>query len=209
MAKPTKKPTKPSRKRKPKPGPKLKAHEKGVHIIHVALPPVLAGLKLRALPRGKIGKATLLQVEKHIGHPKPTDVVVFAGEPWHFAGKTKGTKHLRSHPQVHMQFPETVLKLSRKKQQTVVWWSETPFTAITINPSGTPSHPNPAYPEALTAPPPTPFAIALAIRIEQWQGQDMHVVRSTVPIAAADRHMYKIQFSMAGDPIDPDTYCSP
>jgi hypothetical protein len=35
------------------------------------------------------------------------------------------------------------------------------------------------------------------------------VVRSSIPKASADHHMFKIAFSIDGYPIDPDAYCTP
>jgi hypothetical protein len=189
----------------PKPsGPKLEQNDWGVEIILVRDEVVLAELGRRTLGDGPPATVTLAHVAKHIGKPNPTDIVVFARRPFHFADG-----QLRAHPKVHEDFPETVTVLSRGKHDRAVWWSREHFTITSIRPAGH-GHANPNYPEATTVPPPYPFAAQLTTRVEQSpQGVDLFVVRSTEPIAGTEQHMYKIEFTMAGSSIDPDAYCSP
>jgi hypothetical protein len=182
-------------------GPALDDAELGVHIIYV--PESCGG--------GLTGAAALSQVASYLGKPDPTDIVVYDGKPHHCAGQPGHKKLPREHPKVHDEFRETVLVISRTKLHKVVWWSETPFTEFTIAPSGRhPGHAdNPFYPEADSTPPPSPFRSPLEVRVESCNGRDLYVVRSTVPDPLADRHMYKISFTMDGDRIDPDAYCAP
>ena len=103
-----------------------------------------------------------------------------------------------------------MLVLSISNQDRAVWWSETDFAITSITPSGA-AHPSLFYPEAL---PPAPAApadpVSLTRTIEHdVDGQNICVWRTSVPIAAAARHMYKIAFDIGGDAIDPDMYCAP
>src|SRR4051812_24600783 len=85
-----------------------KPKQKHVRIIYVPVAAVAGGIQPGALGGGIVATATLAQVAKHIGTPEATDIIVFNKAPWHFAGH--GTdKQLRAHPQVHIDFPETVL----------------------------------------------------------------------------------------------------
>jgi hypothetical protein len=167
-------------------------------------------MRLSSLGNAPIGTATLAHVEKHIGTTAPTDVVVFAKRPWHFAGRPPAHPiQLRSHPQVHHDFPETILVLSVSKKQQAVWWCEKEFNITQVQPSHHPAQPG--FPEAITAPPAYPFPIPAPIvaRLEHHDSRDMFVARSGVPISAAKEHMFKISFTIENDTIDPDTYCSP
>jgi hypothetical protein len=188
--------------------PNLKDHEVGVQIIFVAVDQILNEMQLNTLGNGPIGTATLAQVAKHIGQPAPTDVVVFAKQPWHFAGRPGQSKELRRHPQVHQDFPETILVIRPK--QEAVWWSEKEFQITTIKPSGDPAHPHPGFPEALSPPPQYPFTGTnpIATRLEPHSGTDFWIARSGIPKTEAHEHMYKISFKIDGDAIDPDGYCS-
>ena len=186
--------------------PKTDNTERAVHIIHVPVEIILGEMRLSALSEGPVGTVTLKQVEKHIGQPAARDIVVFNKQPWHFAGPS-GQLQLRSHPQVHIDFPDSVVVLSIGGNQKAVWWSETSFTITSVRPS--PHHPNPHFPEAATTPPQYPFTDSLVTRVENHNGRDLFVVRSSVPVPGAANHMYKIVFTIGGDPIDPDAYCTP
>src|SRR5215207_9778019 len=97
-------------------GPAPKENEKSVHIIFVSEHEVPSELHQTSLGNVPMPAATLSQVAKHIGQPAPTDIVVFAKRPWHFAGRAGQPKELRAHPQVHRDFPETVLVLGKNEQ---------------------------------------------------------------------------------------------
>jgi hypothetical protein len=174
-------------------GPALRETELGVHIIYVS----------GSYAEGH-GPAALAQIASHIGTREPTDIVVHDGQPWHCAGLPGHRKELRAHPKVHDDYRDTVLVVTGDKNESVVWWSETPFSEVTIAPS---DHTNRFYPEALTPAPRYPFDGPLEVCIESCNGRDLYVVRSTVPLQAAEGHMYKIAFKMAGARIDPDMYC--
>jgi hypothetical protein len=179
----------------------------GVHIILVPLDPVLKEMHVDKLASGDVDTVTLTQVEKHVGQPQPTDIVVFANEPWHYAGPP-GQKHLRAHPNVHIQFPETVLVLSVGDQDQAVWWSEQSFDITAIGLAG-PAHANPHFAEATTPPPPYPFNLPVTRLEQNLQGQDIYVARAAPPIPGTEHHMYKIEFTIGTDTIDPDMYCAP
>ena len=77
-------------------GPLLAAGDKGVHIIFIP-----AGIG--SGDPGADGLPTapqLAEAASCIGTPKKTDVIVFAGRPWHLAGGL-----LLPHPQVHALVP--------------------------------------------------------------------------------------------------------
>jgi hypothetical protein len=188
-------------------GPPPKQGEKAVHIIHVPVEQIESELHVTGLARGPVTPATLSQVAKHIGQPEPTDIIVFAKQPWHFAGPNGQPKALRSHPQVHHDFPETVLVLGKNDQ--AVWWSEEPFQVTKVVPSDHP--PNSArFPEADNGAPLYPFngPDPLVTRIEPHSNGNLFVARSGVPKADAAKHMYKVSFMIDNEPIDPDAYCS-
>jgi hypothetical protein len=178
-----------------------------VHIIHVPVEQIEGELHVTGLGRGPVTAATLLQVAKHIGQPEPTDIVVFAKQPWHFAGHPGQPKALRSHPQVHHDFPETVLVLGKNDQ--AVWWSEKPFQVTKVVPSDHPPNSD-RFPESLSAAPRYPFngPDPLITRTEPHGNGDLFVSRSGVPKADAAQHMYKVSFMIDNDQIDPDAYCS-
>ena len=175
-------------------GPELGDNELGVHIIHVPLEFILEQRRL-SMASGPVGTVSLSEVARYIGQAEPTDIVVFDRQPLHFVGRPGHAKELRCHPQVHKDFRDSVLLVERAQNQSVVWWSETPLTDVTIAPSGK-GHPDRFYPEAKTE-----------VCIEPCHGRDLYVVRSTVPVEKADGHMFKIAFTIYGDPIDPDMYC--
>ena len=181
-------------------GPILDDTELGVHIINV---PEWCG-------QGKTGPAEMSQVATYIGRPEPTDIVVYKRKPWHSAGLPGHKKQPLAHPKVHDDYRETVLVISRNKEHKVVWWSETPFSDVTIAPSGKKEgHSNRFYPEADSTPPDNPFQTPLQVCLESCNGRDLYVVRSSIPKASADNHMFKISFTIDGYPIDPDAYCTP
>jgi hypothetical protein len=186
-------------------GPELGDNELGVHIIHVPLEFILEQRRL-SMAAGPVGTVSLSEVARYIGQAEPTDIIVFDRQPLHFVGRPGHAKELRCHPQVHKDFRDSVLLVERAQNQSVVWWSETPLTNVTIAPSGK-GHSDRFYPEAKTDAPPNPFGSALQVCIEPCNGRDLYVVRSTVPVERADGHMFKIAFTIYGDPIDPDMYC--
>ena len=188
-------------------GPKRDDRRKHVHIIHVPVEVVLTDMRANTLGNGPVGPATLTHVAKHIGAPEPTDIVVFNKQPWHFAGPGS-LKELRGHPQVHRDYPETILVV--KPNEEAVWWSETRFQITTIRPSGDPAHAHPRFPEGPHPAPDYPFTGASPIVTERVAdpGGDYWEARSGVPKPAAHQHMYKISFRIEGDDIDPDAYCS-
>ena len=166
-------------------GPVLSDSELGVHIIY-------------------------MPVECGVPQAFPTDIVVFAGKPWHMAGLPGHQREPREHPQVHIDFPDTILVISIQPPQSAVWWSEVPFTITSIKPSAL-DHKNRWYPEAKTKAPDNPFApngpAIPETRTERVNGRDLYVARSAVPVADSNGHMYKIEFTMGGKSIDPDMYC--
>jgi hypothetical protein len=167
-------------------GPDLDNEERGVHIIFVpddAVP---------CLSHADPTAAELQQVATHIGEPQPTDVIVFCGRPWHFAGGA-----LRKHPEVHKLFPMTILKLYRQTHDRAAWWSEREFqiTAIEkedLKHDGTAVYPFSQMPEA---------------RAATVANGTIWVARSTVPVDAAYGQEYKITFVMDGKTIDPNMDC--
>jgi len=189
-------------------GPDLSDEELGVHIIYVADEDCgLGPTQPAGLAGAPIGTATLSQVSALVQQAWPTDIVVFGGEPWHMASPPGHKKLVRQHPQVHRDFPETVLIISIKKQQRAVWWSEKDFTITSVRPSAHTD--NPFFREADTVAPRSPFATPEPppTRTERVNGRDLYVARSSSPVPAAAYHMYKIEFTMEGRTIDPDMYC--
>lgn len=180
-------------------GPDLLGNELGVHIIYV--PDSRGG--------GQTGAAALSQIANLIGKPDPTDIVVYKGQPLHSAGLPGHKKEPREHPKVHDDFPETILKISIRDGQKAVWWSEEKFTITSIKPSKH-AHEHPCHPEAGgTVLNPFDNPHLPETRPEDVKGRVLYVARSTVPVPAAAGHMFKIEFSMAGNSIDPDMYCAP
>src|SRR5215471_16412386 len=121
-------------------GPTLRATELAVHIRFVP----------KSKAKGLAAAAALLRRGPRQPEPEPTDICVYNGKPWHYAGLPGHTKELQAHPKVHKEYRNTVLVVIRKKRQSVVWWSETAFSDVTIAPS---KHPNRFYPEADTTAP--------------------------------------------------------
>src|SRR5437868_9325179 len=164
-----------------------KANEKHVRIIFVSVETVLHDMHASSLGSGPVTAATLAHVAKHIGRAEPTDVVVFNKQPWHFAGHGND-KQLRAHPQVHHDFPETILVL--KPNEEAVWSSDRAFTITLVKPSGDPSHPHPGFPEGPPPFPDYPFANSPINTREESTG--VFAARSGVPKPEARKHMYKI-----------------
>ena len=170
-------------------GPKLAPGELGVHIIYVpdnvAAPDEI--VKGHPTPGG-LKKAAL-----HTGNPKRTDVVVFSGKPWHSVNG-----ELMAHPHVHHVHADTILTVRRRRNQSVVWWSVRPFTITRLDQEA-PQNATYAY----------PFAATLGeARPEPGEyGDTVYCVRSGVPRPEADDHLFKIHFTINGQPIDPDMFC--
>jgi hypothetical protein len=168
-------------------GPNLRPSEVGVHIIYMS-------------------------AEGDVPESSPTDIVVYDGKPWHMAGLPGHQKERRAHPQVHIDFPGTVLVISIDPPQQAVWWSEVAFTITSIKPSKL-DHKNRWYPEAATKAPDNPFApggppIPKTVPEKSVNRKvDLFVARSTPPIPDSNGHMYKIEFTMDNKSIDPDMYC--
>lgn len=167
-------------------GPDLVKEERGVHIIFV--PDDAVPCQSHADPTPD----ELKQVASHIGPTQETDVIVFGGRPWHFAGNA-----LRKHPGVHHTFPNTVLKLRRSTRDRAVWWSEKPFTITAIEQEDPKDANRARYP--FSQPPET--------RPQSTFGGTIFVARSTVPVDAAYGQEYKISFQMEGRTIDPNMDC--
>jgi hypothetical protein len=167
-------------------GPDLAADERGVHIIFVPDDVV---------PCGSPSNPTeneLKEVAKHIGKPAPTDVIVFGGNPLHFAGEK-----LKKHPNVHKTNPETVLKLYRSTHDRAVWWSEKDFQINKFE-QETPGDDKKAK-EPFDQIPPTERQNSL--------GGAIFVARSGVPVSQAYGQEYKMTFKMDGRTIDPNMDC--
>jgi hypothetical protein len=166
--------------------------ERAVHIIFV--PDGVAGVDAasEALPTDEqLAEAASFI---YIGNPALTDVIVFAGRPWHYAdGK------LRKHPEVHNDFPNTVLELNVARGERVLWWSEHEFNITQIA-----GH----APQDIGAP--DPFAAIPPTRPEDGADHPpttIHVARAPVPSQGSIGHEYKITFTSGGRSIDPNMRC--
>jgi hypothetical protein len=173
----------------PATGPEQREGDVPVHIIFVPLAAVST-----AVIDGYVSTVTLKEVAKHIGAAAPHDIVVFAGQPFHFA-----QGELRAHPKVHHDCPETVVKLYRKRGERAVWWSERPF-AITHITQEEPKNIDKAE---------TPFGLPKTEPEKGIASGGIFVARSAVPDARADNQEYKITFTIEGEsqPVDPNMYC--
>jgi len=168
-------------------GPKLSHVEKGVHILRLS---IYGGESGAPPPDSAVGAVT-----KQIGPPKPTDIVVFDHQPWHFAGGA-----LKSHPQVHVDHPETILQLSISRGEKAVWWSEEHFTITDIDYSH--------HSTRVAGAPKNPFSAPFeTVPVDDGKGKTIFVSRSTVPVAQSEGQMYKIKFNIGGENIDPDMSC--
>ena len=108
----------------PSAGPKLDPKtEVGVRIIKLPSRAALAE-SLGCDP----ADAAVMRLAATLATPaQRTDIVVFDHQPWHKVGD-----ELKAHPQVHIDHSETILKLSYKKREVAVWWSEQPFTITSM-----------------------------------------------------------------------------
>jgi hypothetical protein len=179
-------------------GPRLA--ERGVHIIFV--PDGVGGVEpgSEALPT----EDQLTEAARYIGHPDLTDVIVFAGRPWHYAeGK------LRKHPEVHDDFPHTVLELSVERGERAVWWSEFEFKITKIAEHPHDGTDTPAAVPHDPAPPPFDSPATQAEDDVDKSQAKIHVARSTVPDPGAKGFEYKITFIKNGQSkeIDPNMRC--
>src|SRR5262245_40992377 len=97
------------------PGPALVNPERGVHIMRLVIDstPGAAGTQT---PGGSALAGAPPEV-RNVGTPRPTDILVFEKQPYHFAAGG-----LHAHPQVHIDFPDTILNLSIGQQEKVVYW---------------------------------------------------------------------------------------
>jgi hypothetical protein len=195
--------------------PALGATEQGVLIIH--LDPAVAASEIH---NGQPTPLGLQLAGQQVGMTKPTDVIVFAARPWHVAGVPSA---LRPHPQVHIDHPETILRL-RVGKDTACWWSRTEFeiTDIALH-----SHPAPAAGAAAPAPPahtgsasassaslpepPAPYPFFERVKCVPIKNAAGAVIRwearSTVPVPLSNDQTYKITFKIGGQTIDPDMFC--
>jgi hypothetical protein len=125
-------------------------------------------------------------------NPAPTDVVVFSGRPWHFAG---GRLRKHSHD-MHHKYKDTVLKLSRRRAQRAVWWSEKRFDITAIANTRSDGVQD-------------PFPMPATVEESDSGGNTIYVARAMVHRAEADDNRYKISFQIGGQAIDPDMDCTP
>ncbi|MBI3493042.1 MAG: hypothetical protein HY047_14870 [Acidobacteria bacterium] len=174
-------------------GPKIASPEKGVHIIRI--PRTLGtGEPTGSHPTPAARQAAeklLAQVK-----PGPTDIVVWARQPWHVVNGD-----LKDHPQVHADFPQTILTLSVKEKEKAVWWSEAFFEIVGIDYSH--------HAKRISGAPKNPFTSDFVTQLEVSGGEEFYVVRSTSPVDTAVGQQYKISFKMGVDAIDPDMSCTP
>jgi hypothetical protein len=167
-------------------GPALAKQEQGVHIIFV--PP-----EVQPDPGPDVypSQEELDAVSSAIGDVAVTDVIVFAGKPWH---KVQG--RLRKHPDVHTEFQQTVLKLLIERGETAVWWSEHDFTITEIK----------AHDHAVGGSAP-PFPVPATADDYDASGMRIRVAKSSVPPEAARNHEYKVTFTRSQQTIDPNMKC--
>jgi hypothetical protein len=132
------------------------------------------------------------------GPAQLTDIVVFDHQPWH-----KVLDELKAHPQVHIDYPETILEISFSRKERAVWWSTEPFTITSVRPSphhaasaAAPNNPFDGPPEPYVATPMPGTVVTV------------YAVRAMPIVQKAVGHMYKISFEM-GEDIDPDMSCTP
>jgi hypothetical protein len=163
-----------------------------VHIIYVPLSVATEGVS-----GGQVSTVALQAVKSHVGTANPHDIIVFAGQPFHFANDHE----LHAHPGVHHYHPETLLTLHRKRGERALWWSERSFAITQIVPEA-PKKADKAEAPFLT--PKTEPSRGIA-------GESIYVARSAVPAATADDQEYKITFTIEGEPqpVDPNMYCDP
>jgi len=142
--------------------------------------------------------------------PAPTDIFVVDGEPHHFAGQPG---KLHPHPEVHRQFPETILHLKRRER--AVWWSETEFhighNIALADDHGHPHPHDPGEPAVEPAKPAAVYPFSEAVTSEAIKDASGNILfwqaKSTEPVREALGHFYKISFTIAGQTVDPDMFC--
>jgi len=137
----------------------------------------------------------LAMVAAEVGDVEPTDVIIYRRRPWHKVGA-----QLHRHPQVHHEFPQTVLTL-RVELDRAVWWSEDAFAITKIEP----------HEHAVGAiSGPEPFARPATKKEIDVDGREkeIFVARSAMPRAAARSHEYKITVTRREFVIDPNMRCT-
>ena len=187
-------------------GPQLNTTESGVTDRPVHIIAVPSGVAVGQLQGDHITEAGQLALQPHIAGAHPTDIVVFENRAWHLANDA-----LQPHPQVHIDFPATILKLHRERPDgpgRAVWWSEQQFDITTIEDEA--AH-DAREASGATTPPvdadPYPFTERPATEVERSIDpvpRDIFVARSTVPLVAG---RYKISFTLNGQLIDPNMHC--
>jgi hypothetical protein len=173
-------------------GPAPAPGETLVHIIFVPLN-VAGG----AVTAGNVSADGLKQIAAHVGKRSSTDIIVFAGKPFHFTKDGVLLEHEEAHLHV-----ETLLRLHRRRNERAVWWSERSFSITSIRP---------AAPLKLGA---ASYPFAIEPRTQQTVATDdkqIFIARSTIPLEAADDQHYKIAFTIDGEPepVDPNMVCDP
>lgn len=168
-------------------GPALAKQEQGVHIIFV--PP-----EVQPDPGPDVypSEEELDAVSAAIGDVAVTDVIVFAGKPWH---KVQG--RLRKHPEVHTEFQQTVLKLLIERRETAVWWSEHRFEITEIA----------LHDHAAGGSAPTELPRPSTADDYDASGTPIHVAKSSVPPEESRNHEYKVTFTRDNHKIDPNMKC--
>ena len=178
----------------PSTGPKLIHPEQGVHIIKL-VPDAALAAAMSKTPTD----AQLTEASQHVGKPAKTDIIVFDHQPWHVVNG-----QLKAHPRVHVDYPETILKISFGAKERAVWWSEQPFTITAVNRSAAPTvHGSPDHP--FDGPPPPYVGLPetdLAGHTTIW------AVRAKPIVKEAVGQRYKITFFM-DESIDPDMEGTP
>jgi hypothetical protein len=177
-------------------GPKKNTKDLLVHIIKVVEDPPQSH-SASATPAG------LKEAARLVGKPAPTDIVVFAHQPWPVVNG-----ELKAHPQVHIDHPETILRVSYAKKEQPVWWSEQPFTITAVHES----HHGGAGPAA-GAPHIDPFDGPQPPYVAQPETdagghETIWLVRAPTIVQLAIGHTFKITFNI-GEDIDPDMEGTP
>jgi hypothetical protein len=169
-------------------GPKLEPGvDKGVHIIFV--PPEVAADPGPDVPPSQ---KQLDLVAISVPNAKETDVIVFAGKPWHLVNHK-----LEKHPEVHTKYRQTVLELHVEREKAV-WWSEDYFEITDIGPH---------HDTAVAVPEPFPLPTTTSEKDIDGRAKPIHVARSKEPDAKARGHEYKITFEWNRRKIDPNMRC--
>ena len=169
-------------------GPSLVKVEQGVHIIF--RPPEVErdpGPDVLPSPEELDALAAAIGEDAAV-----TDVVVYKGKPWHMVHGRP-----RKHPEVHRDFPQTVLKLVIERGEKAVWWSEDHFEITRLE----------AHGDTDSAAIPPPFPVPPTREEQDGAHRPIHVARSMVPVEGARNHEYKITFKRSGQTIDPNMKC--